>query len=107
MSFKLLKRLKIELKDQFLHINASFATCHKYFSWCPQNRKSKPLYKKNDPTTTGNYRPASILSCISKIIEQTVKHRVTTFVENYKILYEHQFSFPKGHSTNPFIEIYM
>jgi hypothetical protein len=31
----------------------------------------KPLFKKNSPLEVGNYRPVSILSIVSKILERS------------------------------------
>ena len=32
----------------------------------------KPFYKKNNPLYVGNYRPVSVLSIVSKILERSV-----------------------------------
>ena len=31
-----------------------------------------PLFKKNDNTETGNYRPVSILNIVSKVLERVI-----------------------------------
>ena len=58
-----------------------------------------PLYKKEDPLLSENYRPISILSTISKIIEKVMFKRVNNFCERFKILYQLQFGFRKKYST--------
>ena len=75
---KLIKTFKEELKDKFLHvINASFTSgC---FPDALKIAKVKPLFKKNERTNMGNYRPVSILRCISKIIEKIMKTRLIVF----------------------------
>ena len=58
-----------------------------------------PIYKKGDPSLTSNYRPISVLSCINKIYEKILFKRLYNFLEKYNILYEFQFGFRQGHST--------
>ena len=58
-----------------------------------------PVYKKDDPTDPGNYRPISLLSILNKILEKVICKRLTSFLEDQKILYKYQFGFRKKHST--------
>ena len=39
----------------------------------------KPLYKKNSSLEAGNYRPVSILSVVSKILESLYIHNLYSF----------------------------
>ena len=59
-----------------------------------------PLYKKQDRYLTENYRPISLLSYISKIFEKLMKKRLCSFLNKYNILYDLQFWFREGYSTN-------
>ena len=59
-----------------------------------------PIFKKNDPEKCENYRPISLLSNLGKIFEKVMYSRVSYFLDNCNILYEKQFGFRKGHSTN-------
>ena len=59
-----------------------------------------PLYKKEDKYLTENYRPISILSYISKIIEKLMKNRLNNFLIKNEILYTLQFGFRQDYSTN-------
>ncbi len=45
--------------------------------------KVKLLFTKNDHMDMGNYRPVSILSCVSKIFENIMKERLQI---SYKII---------------------
>ena len=58
-----------------------------------------PVYKSGDVTNLGNYRPISILSPFSKILERLVYNHPYDFVDKHNILYRYQFGFRKGHST--------
>ena len=58
-----------------------------------------PIFKKGDPSLASNYRPISVLSCINKIFEKILFRRLYNFLEKYNILYEFQFGFRQGHST--------
>ena len=59
-----------------------------------------PLFKKGDSSIMSNYRPVALCSIFSKIIEKLMGNRPTNFLQKYKILYEYQFGFCKGHSTS-------
>ena len=60
----------------------------------------KPLYKKNSSLETGNYRPVSILSVVSKILEKSVHSQLVTFLDQNNILYEFQSGFRSRYSTD-------
>ena len=58
-----------------------------------------PLFKTGDSTVPDNYRPISLLSSFSKLLEKTVYNRLSNHIEKYKFLSEFQFGFRKDHST--------
>jgi retron-type reverse transcriptase len=58
-----------------------------------------PVYKSGVSTELGNYRPIAIISPFSKVLERLVYNQVFSFIEKQKIIFEYQFSFRKGHST--------
>ena len=58
-----------------------------------------PVYKNGDVTNTGNYRPISALSPFSKVFERLIYNQLNNFLEKNNILYQYQFGFRKGHST--------
>ena len=58
-----------------------------------------PLYKSNDPSLFNNYRPISLLSVFSKIMEKIMYDRLYDYLITMKILYEYQFGFQKNKST--------
>ena len=58
-----------------------------------------PIYKANDPMLFTNYRPISLLSIFSKLLETVMYKRLTKFIDKYKLLYKLQFGFREQHST--------
>ena len=69
------------------------------FSDCLKIARVKPVYKKGSKKDKNNYRPISILSAISKIVERILTHQITEYLETYSILTRHQFGFRKGKNT--------
>src|SRR5436190_14703833 len=59
----------------------------------------KPIYKAGDKNQCTSYRPISILSTFSKVFEKIVLSRLTSFLENHKILSDNQYGFRKGKTT--------
>ena len=59
-----------------------------------------PLFKADDPEKFSNYRPVSILPIFSKILEKLMYKRLLNFVMNHDILFDYQFGFREGYSTN-------
>ena len=60
----------------------------------------KPLYKKNSPLDVGNYRPVSILSIVSKVLERSVYNQLYGFLQSNGLLYELQSGFRSKYSTD-------
>lgn len=61
--------------------------------------KIVPVYKKGDTEDMQNYRPISILSVISKILEKVMYARISNFVEANSLLSDSQHGFRTGRST--------
>ncbi|XP_065664570.1 uncharacterized protein LOC136086214 [Hydra vulgaris] len=69
----------------------------------PENLKCAkvtPIYKTGDPSDVSNYRPISILTCFSKILERVMYNKLFSFLTNNKILYDKQFGFKSSYSTD-------
>ena len=58
-----------------------------------------PIFKKGQKDSVNNYRPISLLTSISKILERLVYVRTLKFLVNCNILSDSQFGFRKRHST--------
>ena len=61
--------------------------------------KVVPIFKKGHKESLNNYRPISLLTTISKILERLVYKRTLKFLIDYNILSNSQFGFRKQHST--------
>ena len=44
-----------------------------------KDARVNPLFKKNSPLEVSNYRPVSILSIVSKVLERSVYNQLYTF----------------------------
>ncbi|KAL0860249.1 hypothetical protein ABMA27_010556 [Loxostege sticticalis] len=58
-----------------------------------------PVYKSGDRADVGNYRPISVLTSISKIIEKLINNRLVNYLNKFEILSKSQYGFRKGLST--------
>jgi hypothetical protein len=61
--------------------------------------KVVPIHKSGDKSKMDNYRPISLLSNFSKILEKIVATRLMDHLEINELLSESQFGFRKKHST--------
>ena len=59
-----------------------------------------PLFKKDDPANIENYRPISLLSCVSKVFEKVVFKYMYNFLQDNFVLSQFQSGFLPGLSTN-------
>ena len=95
---KFLKLFQKELsKPISLIINLSFSTG--IFPFIQELGKVTPFFKIEDPSLCTNYRPISLLSNLSKIIETLAHKRVSNFLTAQNVLYEKQFGFRNNRST--------
>ena len=62
--------------------------------------KVVPIYKSGDKHLFTNYRPISLLSSFSKILEKIVAKQMYAFLYSENILFNHQYGFRKGHNTS-------
>ena len=58
-----------------------------------------PVYKSGSKLEPVNYRPISLLPLFSKLLEKVMHERLYNFLEEEKILYQHQYGFQKKKST--------
>ena len=60
-----------------------------------KHAKIIPLFKKGSAKDVSNYRPISLLSCFSKILQKLVYNRLYSFLEKSNAINEYQFGFRK------------
>ena len=58
-----------------------------------------PIFKKNENNEFKNYRPISVLTFFSKLLEKRMCKRLIKFIEKNKILTKHQYGFRANRST--------
>jgi fructose-1,6-bisphosphatase/inositol monophosphatase family enzyme len=59
----------------------------------------RPLYKKGKRDCISNYRPVSLLTSFSKVLEKVMYNRILRHLNNNNILPEEQFGFRKNLTT--------
>ena len=65
-----------------------------------KNARVVPLFKKNKRSNVSNYRPVSVLSVVSKILEKAVYVQLEDYLVNNNLLYEFQSGFRSKFSTD-------
>ena len=68
--------------------------------YSPKNLKladMTPVYKKKDPTLVENYRPVSVLPCVSKIFERVIQKQLSSFINEF--LSPYLSGYRKGFNT--------
>jgi len=59
-----------------------------------------PIFKKGDKYLPSNYRPISLLSIFSKLLEKIIYKRLYSYLQGNNILDRYQFGFRKHHRAN-------
>lgn len=96
---RLLKMLDVKILDTFAIIFNHLLALG-YFPECWKNALVIPIPKAGkDLSITSNWRPISLLSCLSKIYERVVAERLKNFANENNSIPNHQFGFRAGHST--------
>ena len=61
--------------------------------------KIVPIYKTGETDKFTNYRPISLLSSFSKLLEKVAGTQIMNYLNKFKLLYNHQYGFRAGHNT--------
>lgn len=85
ISFPLSRLINLSIKHNFIPQ-----------SWKPA--KIIPLFKSRDPSETTNYRPISLLSSFSKVLEKAIYKQTYNYLDRHSLLYKHQYSVRASHS---------
>ncbi len=98
VSTKLLKNIAVEVSLPLFHIlNLSLTTG--VFPKALKTSRIVPIFKTGDPESCDNYRPISLLSSMSKILEKIVCVQLVNHLDRNNLLYINQFGFQRGKST--------
>lgn len=98
LSNYLLKQIASNIVIPLQYIfNLSFNTGH--FPISLKTSKVIPLFKSGDKKLVTNYRPISLVSCLSKIMEKLILSRLIKFLENNHVLVPNQYGFRSKSST--------
>ena len=98
ISNSLLKNLVLSILNPLNHLinlslkNGQFPNVYK-------TSKILPLYKSGCHHSINNYRPISLLSSISKLIEYIMHDRLTSYLNKNNTLHNSQYGFRKNSST--------
>ena len=93
-----IKKIKLFIIDPIVHI---FNLCLKTGIF-PNRLKIaiiKPIYKAKDKHLIENYRPISILTHLSKLLEKCIKFRLVQFFDKHNIISKSQFGFRSNLGT--------
>ena len=99
VNMNLIKQIIPSIKNQLLDI------CNKSFEQgiFPDEMKTArviPIFKSGNKTDFNNYRPISLLSQFSKILEKLFTTRLDSFLAKNDVLYRSQYGFQKNRSTS-------
>ena len=96
ISPKLLKTCALSLYQPLHHL-FSLSLSQKYLPLEWRTHLIKPIIKSGDKSSIRNYRPISLLSVVSKVLEKLVYNSIVDFVSDSMSV--SQFGFLRGRST--------
>lgn len=94
----LLKKISQHLLKPLCHLVNFSLTCGS-FPRCLKTSVVRPLFKKGDKKSCNSYRPISIVSVFSKVLEKVMLVRLLNFLENNNVIVNNQHGFVKKKST--------
>jgi hypothetical protein len=105
ISTSMLKFVAPSIMDPLSHLlNLSFKSG--YIPTCLKTAVIKPIYKKDGIDNFTNYRPISLLSSFSKLLEKVAANQIMKYLNKFKLLYEHQYGFrAKFNTTQPMLHL--
>jgi Reverse transcriptase (RNA-dependent DNA polymerase) len=98
LSVKLLKFVAIEISVPLAHVFNLSLSSGIFPSKLKQSR-IVPIFKAGEHDNCDNYRPISLLSTLSKVLEKIVQIKLVNHLESNNLIYKHQYGFMKGKST--------
>ena len=104
-SNKILKAIKDEIKKPLCHlINISIKHSYIPASW--KVSKILPLHKGGHKTECSNFRPISLLSTFSKVLERCIADQVIDHMERQGLFYSQQYGFRKNRTCSHLLQKY-
>ena len=98
ISMKLLKEIRHEIALPLTHLfNLSISTGT--FPSKLKTSRTIPIYKAGNPLSCDNYRPISLLSSLSKILEKIISIKLVNHLEINHLLHQNQYGFQHNKST--------
>jgi hypothetical protein len=95
---KELKKIMEKISEPMSNeINSSFKNCK--YPIGLDIIKILPIFKSGRKSIAENYRPISVTTNFSKIIDSLVYKQLNTYLEDSKIIHNNQYGFKKKHST--------
>ncbi len=98
ISTSLLKKIINEISIPLAHVFNLSIQCG-IFPTKLKTARVVPIFKSGNPNCTDNYRPISLLSTFSKILEKAIATQLINHLEINNLLYKHQYGFQKNKST--------
>ena len=98
VNMKMLKFIKYQIALPLSHLFTLSVTTG-VFPAKLKTSKTIPIFKAGDRLSCDNYRPISLLSTISKILEKIVANSLVNHLELNNLLFENQFGFLRNRST--------
>jgi hypothetical protein len=98
LSTKLLQKLATEISWPLAHI-FRLSLNSGVFPARLKCSRTVPIFKAGRADLCDNYRPISLLSTLSKILEKMVCVQLVNHLDRNKILYKHQYGFQRNRST--------
>lgn len=98
MTVTTLKHVGIELSS-YLHVLINQSIEENLFPDVLKIASVIPIHKGGSPTEANNYRPISILPCISKIFEKLLKNQLQNYLEQSGLISQDQFGFRHQKNT--------
>jgi hypothetical protein len=97
-STKMIKLISHEIAVPLAHI-FNLSLSHGIFPEKLKSCRVIPIFKSGDQLDVDNYRPISLLSSISKILEKIVAEKLIHHLVSNNLLYTHQYGFLPKKST--------
>jgi hypothetical protein len=97
ISSRVINELQVELVEPlFIIFRKSLQSGEIPLDWRTAN--VSPIHKKGGRGSVGNYRPVSLTSLISKIMESLLKNSIIEFLEKINLIHNSSYGFRNGRS---------